>query len=124
MVIKYINTALERRYSKTPFKDPEDYIFSHPDRPEPIQKFRSSWNAALKISGVGYKDGKKLDGYTPYILRHTAATLALTTRNVDIYALALNLGNRMTTTEKFYSKAKPEDFAKQLGNLEFEETDA
>jgi hypothetical protein len=40
-------------------------------------------------------------------------------RNVDIYALALNLGNQMTTTEKFYSKAKPEDFAKQLGNLDF-----
>ena len=67
---------------------------------------------------------RKTDGYTPYILRHTAATLALTMRNVDIYALALNLGNQMTTTEKFYSKAKPEDFAKQLGNLQFEETDA
>lgn len=119
VVIKYVNTTLKRRFEKTPFKDPEDYIFSHFDRPEPIQKFRGSWDAAIEISGVGYKDGKRLAGYTPYILRHTAATLALTMRNVDIYALALNLGNQMTTTEKFYSKAKPEDFAKQLGNLDF-----
>ena len=47
------STALERRYSKTPFKDSEDYIFSHPDRPEPIQKFCYSWNVALNISGDG-----------------------------------------------------------------------
>ena len=121
VVIKYINTTLERRYEKTKFKDQEDYIFAHPDTGEPIQKFRGSWDAALKMSGIGIKHGERMEGYTPYILRHTMATFALAIRNVDIYALALNLGNQMTTTEKFYSKAKPEDFAAQLGKLDFED---
>lgn len=45
------------------------------------------------------------------------ATFALTLRDVDIYKVALNLGNQISTTEKFYSKATAEDFASQLGDV-------
>ena len=121
VAIKYVNTALKRRLSKSSFTDPDDYIFTEYNSPNPVISFKKSFNAALKKSGIGFKDGKKLKGYTPYGLRHLNASLALIVRNVDIYALALNLGNQMTTTEKFYSKAKPEDFAAQLGKLDFED---
>ena len=117
VAIKYVNTALARRKSKSQFIDDDDYIFANYNTPDPILSFKKSFNSALEKAGIGFKNGKRLKGYTPYILRHTAASLALTHRNVDIYALALNLGNSTPIVEKFYSKATPLDFKSQLGNL-------
>ena len=80
--------------------------------------FRKSFEQALKRARIGFdKNGKKLKGYSPYILRSTYATLRLTKGNVDIYELAQNLGNQVEITEKYYSKAKPKDFAKNLSKV-------
>ena len=80
--------------------------------------FRRSFDSTLKKAGIGFdKDGRKIKGYSPYILRHSMATFALTLRNVDIFYLASNLGNQVSTTERFYSKATAEDFAAHLGKL-------
>lgn len=122
----FINKTLERRKQDTKFTDPEDYIFAHQKRfaGTPIMSFRRSFDKALEKAGIGFDaNGNKLDGYSPYILRHTMATLALTKRNVDIYEIALNLGNQMTTTEKFYSKAKATDFATRLGKIDIKNSD-
>lgn len=122
----FINKTLERRKNDSKFTDPDDYIFCHQTRNagKPIMSFRKSFDKALLKAGIGYDSkGNKLKGYSPYILRHTQATLALTNRNVDIYEVALNLGNQMTTTEKFYSKAKATDFAARLGRMDIANSD-
>ena len=118
--LKYTNTALMRRKKDTIYNKPDDYIFSHVKRHEgqPIMSFRKSFEQALKRARIGFdKNGKKLKGYSPYILRSTYATLRLTKGNVDIYELAQNLGNQVEITEKYYSKAKPKDFAKNLSKV-------
>ena len=115
--IGWLNHTLARRKEDSKFSNPEDYIFQH-STGKPIISFRKSFDKALKKAGIGHDDtGTKLRGYSPYILRHTMATFALSLRNVDIYQVALNLGNSTTVVEKFYSKAKPEDFAAQLGDI-------
>lgn len=118
--LKYVNTALIRRKNDTIYNKPDDYIFSHVKRHEgqPIMSFRKSFEQALKKAKIGFdKEGNRIKGYTPYMLRGTYATLRLTKGNVDIYELAQNLGNKVEITEKYYSKAKPKDFAKNLSKI-------
>lgn len=119
--LDWINHTLNRRKADTRFTDPDDYIFTHQggDRAgQPIMSFRRSFDSTLKKASIGFdKDGRKIKGYSPYILRHSMATFALTLRNVDIFYLASNLGNQVSTTERFYSKATAEDFAAHLGKL-------
>ena len=77
-----------------------------------------SIDEALKKAGIGFDDqGNKIKGYTPYMLRGTYATFRLTMGDVDIYQLATNLGNQVGITEKYYSKAKPKDFAETLSKV-------
>ncbi|MAW97249.1 MAG: hypothetical protein CL571_00145 [Alphaproteobacteria bacterium] len=118
--LKFVNTCLTRRKADTTLNKPDDYIFSHIARHEgkPIMSFRNSFFKALKKANIGFdSEGNKLPGYTPYILRGTYATLRLTLENVDIYHLAQNLGNQVEITEKYYSKAKPKDFAETLSKI-------
>ncbi len=118
--LSWANNTLERRKKDTIFNRPNDYIFSHIKRHEgkPIMKFRKTFDKALKKAKIGFDDkGNKIKGFTPYMLRGTYATFRLTLGNVDIYQVAQNLGNQVGTTEKYYSKAKPKDFAKNLSKI-------
>lgn len=118
--LKYTNTALMRRKKDTIYNMPDDYIFSHVKRQEgqPIMSYRKSFEQALKRARIGFdKNEKKLKGYSPYIWRSTYANLRLTRGNVDIHELAQNLGNQVEITEKYYSKAKPKDFARNLSKI-------
>jgi integrase len=115
--LHWVNHTLRRRKEDSTHIEDEDYIFQHRSGSH-IKSFRRTFDLALKKANIGHKeDGTKITGYSPYILRHTMATFALTLRDVDIYKVALNLGNQISTTEKFYSKATAEDFASQLGDI-------
>jgi len=118
--LSWANNTLERRKKDTIFNKPNDYIFSHIKRHEgkPIMKFRKTFDKALEKAKIGFDDkGNKIKGYSPYMLRGTYATFRLTLGDVDIYQVAQNLGNQVGTTEKYYSKAKPKDFAKNLSKI-------
>ena len=118
--LHWINEFLAKRKKESPFNKPDDYIFCHITRHEgkPIMKFKRTFDQVLKKAGIGFDDkGNKIKGYSPYMLRGTYATFRLTMGEVDIYQLATNLGNQVGITEKYYSKAKPKDFAETLSKV-------
>ena len=129
----YISSIYDRRKKNNYFNGKDDYFFQHPiiKKPEKLQgtrikNFKKSFHNALtnwciKEPDVGIMEieGKPI---TPYTLRHTYAHLRLTLGQVDIYHLALNLGNSVAVCEAFYSHSKPVQFANELGKLINSET--
>jgi integrase len=76
-----------------------------------IQEFREGFNSLIAAAGVELDtQGQKL---TVYSLRHTYITFRLR-EGVDIYQLASNCGTSVEMIEKYYSHARPDDFAKEL----------
>lgn len=117
----WLNDTLRRRRSKTDLTDPDDYIFAHikRHRGKPIMRFNKTFKEALANCGLLYdSEGNERRGFTPYILRHTKATFDLALTKREIYQVAVNLGNQISTTEKFYSKATADDFIEELGSVD------
>ena len=124
----YIKSILERRMKENSFTRPDDYIFQHPEyrRPKhlvgtPIRSFKRSFRKAIeewskkdKEHGLTEIDGTTI---TPYVIRHSFSHLRLLTGEIDLFSLALQLGNSTTIVEQFYSPNQATAFASKLGKL-------
>ena len=129
----YIQSIINRRKKASGFNSDNDYIFVHPRERQPsrlqgtcIKSFRKSFNNAIEEwSNFDKKHGKtKIDGtrISPYVMRHSFSHFRLSLGEVDIYHLALTLGNSVGIVEKYYSHSKPEQFAAELSRLITSET--
>lgn len=122
----YIKSILERRLKENYSTGPEDYIFQHPEyrNPKhlvgkPIRSFKRSFKGAIAEWAV--EDNKYgatvIDGtpITLYVLRHTFSSLRLLLGEIDLFSLALQLGNSTKIVEDFYSPKEATAFASKLG---------
>ena len=67
---------------------------------QPVKSIRTSFNKARKRAGLG-------TDVSPYVLRHTGATL-LASEGVDLRQIAGMLGHTVMKTTEMYAKHAPE----------------
>ena len=98
-----VNSILAIRRDNVDFTNAEDYIFSHPSfvysKSSPIQSVQKAFNTSMQACELLTDEfGNKR---SPYIFRHTHAHLS---RNAgkSIDDIANDLGNLVTTAERFY----------------------
>jgi len=77
-------------------------IFVLPDG-RAVKSFHTTFGWLMKASGL-IKDVASGENRTLYSLRHTYATLALISGDMDIHTLAKQMGTSVGMIEKHYSK--------------------
>jgi integrase len=101
-----LNDVLEKRRAKVEFNGDNDYIFCHPNTANKrwtgtyIKSFKKGFSQAIKGSGLFTE--KEVDTFSPYILRHTFATLAVQRGGANIALLADVMGNSVKVIEDYY----------------------